>query len=126
MIAVLNVATLALIGLVNSFWAVLGLIVVWGLLFSASMPICKTYLNGLIPSCQRATILSFDSMMDSAGGVWTQPLLGRAADVWGYGPSYLLGAGISALAVPFLALSRRENAPADTLDLSELQVEPRS
>ena len=64
-------------------------------------------------------------MMDSTGGVWTQPLLGRAADVWGYGPSYLLGAGISALAVPFLALSRRENAPADTLDLSELQVEPK-
>ena len=125
LIAVLNVATLALIGLANSFWAVLGLIVVWGLLFSASMPIRKTYLNGLIPSRQRATILSFDSMMDSTGGVWTQPLLGRAADVWGYGPSYLLGAGISALAVPFLALSRRENAPADTLDLSELQVEPK-
>ena len=121
----LNVATLALIGLANSFWAVLGLIVVWGLLFSASMPIRKAYLNGLIPSRQRATILSFDSMMDSTGGVWTQPLLGRAADVWGYGPSYLLGAGISALAVPFLALSRRENAPADTLDLSELQVEPK-
>ena len=125
LIAVLNVATLALIGLANSFWAVLGLIVVWGLLFSASMPIRKTYLNGLIPSRQRATILSFDSMMDSTGGVWTQPLLGRAADVWGYGPSYLLGAGISALAVPFLALSRRENAPADTLDMSELQVEPK-
>jgi len=32
-----------------------------------------------------------------------------------------MGAGISALAVPFLALSRRENAAADTLDLSELQ-----
>ena len=51
-------------------------------------------------------------------------MLGRAADVWGYAPSYLLGAGISALAVPFLALSRRENAPADTLDLAELQVAP--
>ena len=124
LIAVLNVATLALIGLADSFWVVLGLIVVWGLLFSASMPIRKAYLNGLIPSRQRATILSFDSMMDSTGGVWTQPLLGRAADVWGYAPSYLIGAGISALAVPFLALSRRENAPADTLDLSELQVEP--
>jgi MFS family permease len=124
LIAVLNVATLALIGLADSFWAVLALIVVWGLLFSASMPIRKAYLNGLIPSRQRATILSFDSMMDSTGGVWTQPLLGRAADVWGYAPSYLIGAGISALAVPFLALSRRENAPADALDLSELQVEP--
>jgi hypothetical protein len=75
----------------------------------------------MIPSRQRATILSFDSLMGSSGGVWTQPLLGRAADVWGYAPSYLMGAGISALAVPFLALSRRENAPADTLDLSELQ-----
>ena len=125
LVAVLNVATLALIGLVDSFWAVLGLIVVWGLLSSASMPIRKAYLNGLIPSRQRATILSFDSMMSSTGGVWTQPVLGRAADVWGYAPSYLIGAGISALAVPFLALSRREDAPADTLDLAELQVAPR-
>jgi MFS family permease len=123
-IAVLNVVTLGLIGLVENFWAVLGLIVVWGLLFAATMPIRQAYLNGLIPSRQRATILSFDSLMGSSGGVWTQPLLGRAADVWGYAPSYLLGAGISALAVPFLALSRRENAPADTLDLAELQVVP--
>jgi MFS family permease len=124
LLAVLNVATLALIGLANSFWAVLALIVVWGLLFSASMPIRKAYLNGLIPSRQRATILSFDSLMNSSGGVWTQPLLGRAADLWGYAPSYLFGAGISALAIPFLALSRREDAPADRLDLSELQPAP--
>jgi MFS family permease len=125
LMAALNVASLALIGLAHSFWAVLGLIVVWGLLFSASMPIRQAYLNGLIPSRQRATILSFDSLMSSTGGVWTQPVLGRAADVWGYAPSYLMGAGISTLALPFLALSRREDAPADTLDLSELQVAPR-
>jgi predicted MFS family arabinose efflux permease len=124
LIAVLNVVTLGLIGLADSFWPVLGLIVVWGLLFAAAMPIRQTYLNGMIPSRQRATILSFDSLMGSSGGVWTQPLLGRAADVWGYAPSYLMGAGISALAVPFLALSRRENAPADTLDLTELQATP--
>ena len=121
-IAVLNVATLGLIGLIENFWAVIGLIAVWGLLFAAAMPIRQAYLNGLIPSRQRATILSFDSLMGSSGGVWTQPVLGRAADVWGYAPSYLLGAGISALAVPFLALSRRENAPADSLDLADLQV----
>jgi len=120
MIAVLNVVTLALIGLIENFWAVLAFIVVWGLLFAAAMPIRQSYLNGLIPSRQRATILSFDSLMGSTGGVWAQPALGRAADVWGYAPSYVIGAGISALAVPFLALSRRENAPADTLDLSEL------
>jgi MFS family permease len=124
LIAVLSVVTLGLIGLVDSFWPVLGLIVVWGLLFAAAMPIRQTYLNGMIPSRQRATILSFDSLMGSSGGVWTQPLLGRAADVWGYAPSYLMGAGISALAVPFLALSRRENSPADTLDLTDMQAVP--
>jgi MFS family permease len=121
--AALSVVTLGLIGLVESFWAVLGLIVVWGLLFAATMPIRQTYINGLIPSRQRATILSFDSMMSSGGGVWTQPLLGRAADAWGYAPSYLIGAGITALAIPCLALSRRENAPADTVEITEAAEE---
>ena len=109
----LEVAVLAVIGIVEEFWPVLGLIVIWGLLFAAVTPIRQTYLNGLIPSEQRATVLSFDSMIGSTGGIVTQPALGRAADVWGYGPSYVIGAGISALALPFLALARRQNAPAD-------------
>jgi MFS family permease len=112
--AALSSLSLLLIGLIESFWAVIGLIVVWGLLFAATMPIRQAYMNGLIPSQQRATILSFDSLVSSTGGVWVQPVLGRAADVWGYAPSYLIGAGISALALPFLGLSRRQNAPADT------------
>ncbi len=119
--AALSTVSLALIGLVESFWAVLGLIVVWGLLFAATMPIRQAYLNGLIPSRQRATILSFDSMASSAGGVWAQPLLGRAADAWGYAPSYLIGAGISTLAIPFLLLSRRQNAAADTLEVTDAE-----
>ena len=72
----------------------IALIVVWGLLFAAAMPIRQAYMNGLIPSRQRATILSFDSLM-SSGGVWAQPALGRAADVWGYPPSYLISAAIT-------------------------------
>ena len=116
-IASAGVLTLALIGVVKSFWGVIGLTVVWALMFAASMPIRQTYINGMIPSRQRATILSFDSLMDSSGGVWAQPVLGRAADVWGYGPSYLMGAGISALALPFLALSRRQNNKADTIEV---------
>jgi MFS family permease len=119
-----SVLTLTLMGLVESFWGVLALIVIWGLLFAATMPIRQTYLNGLIPSRQRATILSFDSLMGSTGGVWTQPLLGRAADVWGYAPSYLMSAGISALALPTLALSRQENAAADMVEPGGAQTAP--
>jgi MFS family permease len=115
----LSAVALALIGVVDTFWAVLGLIVVWGLLFAAATPVRQAYVNALIPSRQRATILSFDSLMSSASGVWVQPVLGRSADVWGYAPSYVLGAAISALALPFVALSRRQNTPADAMQAGE-------
>ncbi len=115
----LSVIALALIGAIQSFWPVIGLTTVWGLLFAATMPIRQTYINGMIPSRQRATILSFDSMMASTGGVWAQPVLGRVADTSGYAASYLVSAGIAAFALPFIALSRSQNAPADTLELTE-------
>jgi MFS family permease len=120
--AALDVLTLALIGVFDDFAAVLALTAVWGMLFAAAMPIRQAYLNGLIPSRQRATILSFDSSMSSAGGVWAQPALGRAADVWSYGTSYAASAAIAALALPFLALTRRENAAADWPENGETAV----
>ena len=115
-IAALGVVDLALIGMIENFWVAVTLTVAWALLFAAAMPIRQTYINGMIPSRQRATILSFDSMMTSSGGVWAQPLLGKAADVYGYGTSYVMSAGISVFALPFLALSRRQDAPADTIE----------
>ena len=116
MSTIVGTLTLALMGLIENFWVVLGLVVVWALLFAAERPIRQTYLNGLIPSRQRATILSFDSMLSSGGGVVAQPALGRAADVWGYGTSYVLSAGISAFALPYIVLSRRQNDRADVAD----------
>ena len=77
------------------------------------VPVRQTYLNGLVPAGQRATVLSFDSLVTSAGGVATQPGLGRAADVWGYGPSLVVGAAISAVALPALLRSRRFGDAAD-------------
>jgi MFS family permease len=103
------------VGLFANFYAVLGFVVIWGLLFAAVGPIRQAYLNGLIPSEQRATILSFDSLFSSSGGVVTQPALGRAADAYGYATSYLFATGIQAVALPFILLSRKQNAPADTM-----------
>ncbi len=69
----------------------------------------------MIPSGQRATVLSFDSLMGSAGGVVAQPALGRVADVSGYAASYLVSAAIQVLALPFIFLARREKAPSDPI-----------
>jgi MFS family permease len=116
----LAVAMLALIGLIGNFWVVVVLITLWGLVGFAGGPIRQAYLNGMIPSQERATILSFDSLINSTGGIVAQPLLGKSADVWGYQVSYLLSAAGSALALPFIARARRLNSPAD------LDTEPRS
>jgi len=53
----------------------------------------------------------------STGGVWAQPVLGRAADVWGYPTTYVISAAITLAGLPFVALSRRQNAPADERDV---------
>jgi MFS family permease len=116
----LAVAMLALIGLAGNFWVTTVLIMLWALAAYVGTPIRQAYLNGMIPSHERATILSFDSLINSTGGIVAQPLLGKSADVWGYQVSYLLSAAGSALALPFIARARRLNTPAD------YDTEPRS
>jgi MFS family permease len=108
-----TVGVLALLGVTTAFWLALVLLAFWGLLFAAAMPIRQAYLNGMIPSQQRATVLSFDSLMGSSGGVVIQPVLGRAADIYSYSTSLAIGAAFQALAIPFLVLSRREGSAAD-------------
>ena len=109
----MSVLMLVVMGLVGNFWLVVVAITISGLAESASQPIRQAYLNGMIPSQQRATILSFDSLIDNAGGIVAQPALGKSADVWGYPASYLLSAAGTALALPFLARARKLNTPAD-------------
>ena len=112
---VLSVVLLALLGLTNSFAIALLLLVGSSFVFAVSGPLRQAFINGVIPSEQRATVLSFDSLMGSAGGVVAQPALGRVADVSGYAASYLVSAGITALALPFVLLARREKAPSDPI-----------
>ena len=111
----LSTAALAAIGLMPNFWLVVTLLVLWGLMFAAVIPVRQAYIHGLIPSGQRATVLSFDSLLGSSGGVLSQPVLGRAADMGGYPVSYLYGAVLQSLAIPFVWLARREKATSDQI-----------
>jgi MFS family permease len=108
-----SVATLVFLGVNSVFWlAVVGL-VVWGFVAAVAEPVRKAYLNDMISSKQRATVLSFDSLFGSLGGVGIQPVLGRAADLWGYGTSLVIGGAIELIGIPLLAASRRQDDPAD-------------
>jgi MFS family permease len=117
----LEIGLLALLGLTGTFWVAVGLLVLWGLAAAATLPIRQAYVNGLIPSEQRATVLSFDNLLGSSGGVVIQPALGKVADVWSYSVSYLVAAGIQVLAVPFVVLARRERASSDPVEVEPAQ-----
>ncbi|OGH47184.1 MAG: MFS transporter [Candidatus Levybacteria bacterium RIFCSPLOWO2_01_FULL_39_10] len=100
----------------NNFYVALVLIFVWGLMFAALMPINQAYLNGLIPSAQRATVLSFNSLMGSSGGIVIQPVLGKAADVWNYSVSFGIASIIQFSALPFIILARHEKPTSDVIE----------
>ena len=110
---VIAVGALLFLGLMPFFGVAIALLVVWALAGAIEEPIRRAYLNGLIPSQQRATVLSFDSLIGSTGGVVIQPGLGRVADVWGYSASYMVAGAISALSLPFILMARGERAASD-------------
>lgn len=101
------------LSLIPNFYIVVGLIVLWAMISAATTPVRQAYLNELIPSRQRATVLSFDSLLGSSGGVASQPALGRVADVWGYAPSFMVAGALQLLALPFLALAHRSSRRSD-------------
>jgi predicted MFS family arabinose efflux permease len=110
-----SAVVLVVVGSVPNFWIVVALLAVWALMVAAIAPVRQAYLNGLIASQERATVLSFDSLLGSGGAAGIQPLLGRAADVWGYSASYLCSAAIQVLAVPFFWLARGERVASDAI-----------
>lgn len=114
-----SIAVLILIGLTSLFWVAVVLLVIWGFVFAVAGPVRQAYINDMIPSKQRATVLSFDSLFGSLGGVFIQPALGRAADAWGYGTSLVIGGVVELIGIPFLFASRRQRDPADTHVLHE-------
>ena len=104
-LAVASAAALFLIGRIPRFWLALALLAAWALVFAAASPIRQAYLNALIPSEQRATVLSSDNLLGSLGGALAQPALGRVAEAWGYPVSYVAAAVVQLLALPFLLLA---------------------
>ncbi len=109
-----NGALLVGFGLAGAVPFAIALLGCYSLVSAAVLPSRQAYLNGLLPSGQRATVLSFDSLVASSGGVVMQPGLGRVADLWGYQPSFVLGGALQVLALPVLLLARRHEARAAT------------
>jgi hypothetical protein len=103
------------VGLAGSFWLAVTLYLIamgatgiWG-------PVRQAYIHQNIPSEQRASVISFDSLVSSGGSMLGQIGLGRLAQVQSIATGYVVGGSITILMLPVVVLLRRLNEPADII-----------
>jgi MFS family permease len=103
------------VGLAHSFWVALAAMAVLAVAIGVTGPSKQAYLHASVPSAQRATVISFDSMFGNAGGIAGQAGLGWLARSWSIGIGYVVGGALTAAAVPLFLGVRREAGTADAL-----------
>ncbi|HET7839395.1 MAG TPA: MFS transporter, partial [Rectinemataceae bacterium] len=115
LMAAAAISALACLGLsfAGSFVAAFAAILLMTLFQGLFTPVRQAFLNELIPSSQRATVLSFDSLVGDGGAIVGQTGLGWVSKGYGLGAGYLGGSILLAGALPFLLLLRRLGSPAD-------------
>lgn len=118
-VALLGVGAAQLLTIPVGFWAAIALLAVYAMGWALAGPIQQAYINACIPSPQRATVLSFQSLMSSAGGVVSQPALGRVADVYSLGLGYGVAGLLTALQLPFIWAVRKMGLDADKVVVPE-------
>ena len=101
------------VGVADSFWLAVPLFLLGTLASGIFMPVKQGYLHRLIPSAQRATVISFDSMLGSGGGVVGQTGLGYLSRQQNIAAGFVVGGATTVLAIPVLLLLRKLNNPAD-------------
>ncbi|MGI9603223.1 MAG: MFS transporter [Acidimicrobiales bacterium] len=111
------VSTLAgvTIGLTDEFWVAVAAFLLMTGSMGVIMPVRQAYVHHETPSEHRATVISFDAMIGSVGGVGGQLGLGQVAGASGLSRGYVVGGLVTALAWPLLFALRRMGGAADQI-----------
>lgn len=97
----------------------IGLWIAWSVVFGVLGPVRSSFVNEHIPSAQRATVLSLDSLFGDAGGVVGQPVLGWISTRFTISAAWLIGSVFFAGAAPLYAISGRAARREREVDVSE-------
>ena len=99
----------------DRFYVVVALYLVYGLAIGVAMPVKQAYLNAHIPSAQRATIISLDSMFANVGGVLGQSGWGWLARVRSIGDAWAWSGVTLLFGLPLYWLARRNDRRLDAI-----------
>jgi MFS family permease len=97
-------------GSTAGFVVIVALLGAFGILSGLVMPIRQAFINDYIPSAQRATVLSLDSLFGEVGGVFGQLGLGYLARLTSKAVAYTLGGVVYFVAVPLYVRAGRKSA----------------
>jgi MFS family permease len=111
--AALETGAAVAMGLAGSFWVALAALLLLTASMGVTSPVRSAYLHQIVPTEQRATVVSFDSMVSSAGGIGGQIGLGALGEARTVGSAFIVGGVVTAAALPLLARLRRLGSPAD-------------
>jgi MFS family permease len=112
--AVQTVAAIG-VGLAGSFWLAVILFLVVAAAIGITGPVKQAYIHEMVPSGQRASVVSFDSMMGNAGGVLGQSGLGYLSRVRSIEEGYVAGGLATVLILPLIIVLRLLREPTDIL-----------
>ncbi len=103
------------VGVANSFWSSSILFLLSMAALGVMGPVQQAFLHQLIPSAQRATIISFNSMISSGFSVGSQSGLGWLAQNRSIASGYVTGGLVTIITFPILLLLRRLDNDADII-----------
>ena len=101
------------VGLATTFPLALAFLLLGSVAMGLQMPVRQTLIHAMVPSAQRATVISFDSMVGGVGAVAGQAGLGVLSERQSYSAAYVVGGAITAVAVPIVWMVRRIRPPED-------------
>ncbi len=102
-------------GVLTSFYVVVALYLLYGVAIGLALPVKQAYLNAHIPSAQRATILSLDSMFGNSGGVIGQSAWGWVARNASIGTAWAWSGATLLLGIPLYWFARRRDTQLDAI-----------
>jgi MFS family permease len=108
-------AAAAGVGLADSFWPSVALLLIAIGATGLGAPVQQAYLHQVVPSSERATVVSFASLLGSAGGIAGQLGLGYLSRAQSVAAGYVVGGLAMFLALPPLLLLRRRAERADVI-----------
>ena len=103
------------VGCVSSFWLAVALFMVVAACMGVAGPVKQAYLHQVVPSGERATVISFGAMISGGGGALGQLGLGYLSRIHSIAHGYVAGGLVISVVVPLLGFLRGLGSPVDVI-----------